>query len=62
MAADNVKTAFLLPSGVNEDFIKNLIWQHQQKQQHQKHQPTTTKYQLIHIRRCFERYTVKDLC
>ena len=36
MAANNVKTAFRLPSGVNEDFIRNLIWQHQQQQQHQK--------------------------
>ena len=25
MAADNVKTAFHLPSGVNEDFIKNFF-------------------------------------
>ena len=33
MVADNVKTAFRLPSGVNEDFIRNLIWQHQQQQQ-----------------------------
>ena len=33
MAANNVKTAFRLPSGVNEDFIRNLIWQHQQQQQ-----------------------------
>ena len=31
MAANNVKTAFRLPSGVNEDFIRNLIWQHQQR-------------------------------
>ena len=35
MAADNVKIAFRLPSGVNEDFIRNLIWQPQQQQQHQ---------------------------
>ena len=33
MAADYVKTTFRLPSGVNEDFIRNLIWQHQQQQQ-----------------------------
>ena len=33
MAADNLKTAFCLPSGVNEGFIMNLIWQHQQQQQ-----------------------------
>ena len=32
MAAGNVKTAFRLPSGVNEDFIRNLIWQHHQQQ------------------------------
>ena len=25
MAADNVKTAFRLPSGVNEDFIRNFF-------------------------------------
>ena len=36
MAANNVKTAFRLSSGVNQDFIRNLIWQHQQQQQHQK--------------------------
>ena len=36
MAADNVKTTFCLPIGVNEDFITNLIWQHHQQQQHQK--------------------------
>ena len=36
MVADNVKTAFSLPIVVHEDFISNLIWQHQQQQQHQK--------------------------
>ena len=36
MTADNVKTAFRLPCGVNEDFIRNLIWQHHQQQHHQK--------------------------
>ena len=35
MAVNNVKTAFGLPSGVNEDFVRNLIWPRQQ-QQHQK--------------------------
>ena len=35
MAADNVETAFRLPGGVNEDFIKNLLWQHHQQQQRQ---------------------------
>ena len=36
MAADNVKTAFRLPSEVNEDFIRNLILEHRQQQQNQK--------------------------
>ena len=35
MATDNMKTAFRLPIGVNKDFIRDLIWLHQQ-QQHQK--------------------------
>ena len=35
MAADSVETAFRLPTGINEDFIRNLIWQHQQQQQQQ---------------------------
>ena len=35
MVADNVKTAFRLPSGINEDLIRNLVWQHQQQQQHE---------------------------
>ena len=33
MEGKNVKTAFRLPSGVNEDFVRNLTWQHQQQQQ-----------------------------
>ena len=28
-----METAFRLPSGVNEDFIRNLLWQHHQQQQ-----------------------------
>ena len=36
MVADNVKTVFRLPSGVNKDLIRNLIWQLHQQQQHQK--------------------------
>ena len=36
MVADNVETIFRHPSGVNKDFIRNLIWQHHQQQQHQK--------------------------
>ena len=31
-----MKTAFRLPSGVNEDFIRNLIWWQHQQQRHQK--------------------------
>ena len=31
MAANNVKTAFSLPSGVNEDFIKDLMQHHHQQ-------------------------------
>ena len=64
MAADNVKTAFRLLIGVNEDLITNLRWQHHHQQQHHKNninQPTT-KYQANHMRRCFEIYTEKDLC
>ena len=36
MVADNVETIFRQPSGVNEDFNRNLIWQHHHQQQHQK--------------------------
>ena len=32
MAADNVKGAFRLSGGVNEDLIKTLISQHHQQQ------------------------------
>ena len=37
MAADNVKTAFHLPSGVSKDFMRNLIWQHHHQQQYHKY-------------------------
>ena len=33
MAANNVKMVFCLLCGVNGDFIRNLLWQHQQQQQ-----------------------------
>ena len=36
MVANNVKAAVRLPSGVNKDFIRNLIWQHHQQQQNKK--------------------------
>ena len=35
MAANKVEAAFRLPSGVNEDFIRNVLWQHLQQQQQQ---------------------------
>ena len=38
MAAGNVETGFCLPSEVNKDFIRNLIWQHQQQQQQKNNQ------------------------
>ena len=31
-----MKTVFHLPSAVNENFIRNLIWQRQQQEQYQK--------------------------
>ena len=33
MAANQVETAFRLPNGVKEDFIRSLLWQHLQQQQ-----------------------------
>ena len=33
MAANNVETAFCLPSGINKDFMRNLLWPHYQQQQ-----------------------------
>ena len=33
MAANKVETTFRLSSGVNEDFLRNLLWQHLQQQQ-----------------------------
>ena len=60
MAANNVKTAFHLPSGVNEDYLKfNMAAPTTTTSKN--YQPKTTKYQAIHIR-CFEIYTGKDLC
>ena len=61
MVADNVKTAFRLPSRFNEDFIRNLIWQHQQKQ-HQKN----IKHQQQNINRItsegISKYTQEKTC
>ena len=34
MSANNVETAFRVPTGVKDDFIRNLLWQYlKQKQQ-----------------------------
>ena len=46
MVADNMKTAFHIPTGVKEDFIENLIWQHHQ-QQHQKNNINQQQQQSI---------------
>ena len=61
MGANNAKTAFRLPSGVNEDFIRNLIWQYQQQQQHQKN----IKQQQQNIKRftsTVSKYTQEKIC
>ena len=61
MAVDSLKTAFHLPSGVNEDFIRNLIWQHHQQQQHQKNikqqQQNIKQFTLI-----VSKYTQEKVC
>ena len=63
MAADNVKTAFRLPIGVNEDFITNLIWQHHLQQLYQKDNVNQQQQNIKQLtRRYFEIYTGKDLC
>ena len=48
-----MKTAFRLPSGVNVDFNRNLIWQHHQQQQHQKISTFTSG---------FSKYTREKIC
>ena len=61
MAANNVKTAFRLPSRVNKDFIRNLIWQHHQQQQHQKN----IKQQQQNIKQftsIVSKYTQEKIC
>ena len=35
MAANNVEIAFRLLSGIKKDFIRNLLWLHQQQQRQQ---------------------------
>ena len=35
MTANNAETTFRLPSGVNKDFIRNILWKHQHQQQQQ---------------------------
>ena len=58
MAANDVKTAFRLPGGANEGFIRNLIWQHHHQQQHQK--LSSNSHQVFsNIHR--KRYVLKSL-
>ena len=62
MAANNVKTAFRLPSGVNKDFIRNLIWQHHQNN-NIKNISTNNNKISSNSRQVFRNiYTGKDLC
>ena len=62
MAVDNVKTAFRLPSVVNEDFIRNLLWQHQE----QHHQKSNTNQQQQSIKQFISegvsKYTQEKTC
>ena len=62
MAADNMKTAFHLPSVVNEDFIRNLLWQHQE----QHHQKSNTNQQQQSIKQFISegvsKYTQEKTC
>ena len=62
MAADNMKTAFHLPSVVNEDFIRNLLWQHQE----QHHQKSNTNQQQKSIKQFISegvsKYTQEKTC
>ena len=46
MAADNVKTAFCIPKGINKGFIRNLIRQ-QQKEEKQQQKIINQKQQNI---------------
>ena len=61
MAVDNVKTAFRLPSVVNEDFIRNLLWQHQEQ-----HQKSNTNQQQQSIKQFISegvsKYTQEKTC
>ena len=63
MAADNVKQLFVYLLGLTK-----TLWGIQYGSTSNRSSKkistatTTTKYQPIHIRRCFEIYTVKDLC
>ena len=54
MAADNVETAFRLPSEVNKDFTEIYYGSNSTSKKASKKYQSTTKYRLIQIRRCFE--------
>ena len=57
-----MKTAFDLPSVVNEDFIRNLLWQHQE----QHHQKSNTNQQQQSIKQFISegvsKYTQEKTC
>ena len=61
MAANNVKTAFRLPSGVKEDFIRNLIWQHQEQQQQYKN-INQQQQNIKQFTSDVSKYTQKKIC
>ena len=54
MAVDNVETAFRLPNEVNEDFTGIYHGSNSTSKTASKKYQSTTKYQPIQIRRCFE--------
>ena len=62
MAAENVKTAFCLPSGVNEDFIRNLLWQHQQQRQQQENITQQQQQNINQFTSGVSKYTQEKTC
>ena len=63
MAPNNVKTAFRLPSEINEDLSELYQATPPTTTAARKYQPTTTttKYQLLHIR-AVSKYTQEKTC
>ena len=62
MAAENVKTAFRLPSGVNEDFIKNLLLQHHQQRQQQENINRQQQQDINQFTSGVSKYTQEKTC